>query len=107
MMKERALVAGGSYAIQSEVGKGTSITASFPRVWVEEGSELESASDGDTPDPGKRPASGPPIGTAVGPPPRSAGAGDANGQGAKGIALDPNPATEEQPATPDPRVVPA
>jgi signal transduction histidine kinase len=125
MMKERALVAGGSYAIQSEVGKGTSITASFPRVWVEEGSELETASVGQTLDAGKRPASGPPIGTAVGPPPRSARAGDANGQGATARALDPlaadeqaplspskaaldsNPATEEQPATPDPRVVPA
>ena len=47
MMKERALVAGGTYSIQSEVGKGTTITAGFPRVWVEEGSELESTAEAD------------------------------------------------------------
>jgi signal transduction histidine kinase len=124
MMKERALVAGGSYSIQSEVGKGTSITASFPRVWVEEGSELESGPDGQDPDAGERATSRPPIGTAVGPPPRSARAGDANGQGATPVALDPRPTDGEaplspskvaldpvpasdEPATPDPRVVPA
>jgi signal transduction histidine kinase len=124
MMKERALVAGGSYSIQSEVGEGTSITASFPRVWVEEGSELESGQDGQDPDAGERATSRPPIGTAVGPPPRSARAGDANGQGATAVALDPRPTDGEaplspskvaldpvpasdEPATPDPRVVPA
>ena len=125
MMKERALVAGGSYSIQSEVGKGTSITASFPRVWVEEGSELDSVPDGQSTDTGGRPTSRPPIGTAVGPPPRGARSGDANGQGATAAALeprptdgqaplspskaalDPAPASDDQPATPDPRVVPA
>jgi signal transduction histidine kinase len=41
MMRERALVAGGTFNVESEVGRGTSITATFPRVWVEEGTELE------------------------------------------------------------------
>src|SRR4029077_1043401 len=38
MMKERALVAGGTYGLISRLGEGTTITATFPRVWVEEGS---------------------------------------------------------------------
>lgn len=37
MMRERALVAGGSFSVSSEIGKGSSIRAHFPRVWVEEG----------------------------------------------------------------------
>jgi signal transduction histidine kinase len=41
MMRERALVAGGSFSITSEPGRGTTIVASFPRVWVEEGAALE------------------------------------------------------------------
>jgi signal transduction histidine kinase len=45
MMKERALVTGGTFKIESEVGQGTTITATFPRVWLEEGSLLESQSD--------------------------------------------------------------
>jgi signal transduction histidine kinase len=36
MMRERALVAGGTFSIESEVGKGTTVTARFPRVWIEE-----------------------------------------------------------------------
>jgi signal transduction histidine kinase len=36
MMKERALVAGGTFQRDSEVGKGTVVTAGFPRVWIEE-----------------------------------------------------------------------
>ena len=50
MMRERAQVAGGTFSIESEDGHGTIITASFPRVWVEEGSLLESLAqpeDGD------------------------------------------------------------
>jgi len=121
MMRERALVAGGTYAIHSEIGKGTTITAGFPRVWVEEGSELEAASDGEGPDAGKRPISRPPVGTAVGPP-GTVLSGDANGQGATRVPPGDPPLTEgealprpkdvpapgrEEPATPDPRVVPA
>jgi signal transduction histidine kinase len=62
MMRERALVAGGTYSLTSEVGKGTTITATFPRVWVEEGSELE-ATGTDTEDDSGRP----PVGTSTGP----------------------------------------
>jgi signal transduction histidine kinase len=36
MMKERALVAGGTFERDSEIGKGTVVTAGFPRVWIEE-----------------------------------------------------------------------
>jgi signal transduction histidine kinase len=66
MMRERALVAGGSYSRASEIGKGTTITATFPSVWIEEGSQLEAAGtqDGDHQVP---PAPRPPIGTTVGP----------------------------------------
>jgi signal transduction histidine kinase len=62
MMRERALVAGGTYTLDSEPGKGTSITVTFPRVWVEEGSQLE-ATEGD----GAERALRPPIGTTTGP----------------------------------------
>jgi signal transduction histidine kinase len=37
MMRERALVAGGTYSIESEAGKGTTVWATFPSVWLEEG----------------------------------------------------------------------
>jgi signal transduction histidine kinase len=66
MMRERALVAGGTYSLSSEAGKGTTITATFPRVWVEEGSQLEAAgTDGD--DGSATPSSRPPVGTTTGP----------------------------------------
>jgi signal transduction histidine kinase len=47
MMKERALVAGGTFERDSEIGKGTVVTAGFPRVWIEEHMEpgLELAAD--------------------------------------------------------------
>lgn len=65
MMRERALVAGGTYSLSSEVGKGTTITARFPKVWVEEGSKLEeersTAADGAV--------ARPPVGTTTGPQP--------------------------------------
>ena len=35
-MKERALVAGGTFNRESQIGKGTVVTAEFPRVWIEE-----------------------------------------------------------------------
>jgi hypothetical protein len=66
MMRERALVAGGSYSRASEVGKGTTITATFPSVWIEEGSQLEAAENpnGDRQGPT---ASRPPVGSTMGP----------------------------------------
>jgi signal transduction histidine kinase len=47
MMKERAMVAGGTFNRESEIGKGTIVTAEFPRVWIEEQMEpgLELPSD--------------------------------------------------------------
>jgi len=45
MMKERAQVTGGTFSIESDPGSGTTITATFPRVWLEEGTLLESESE--------------------------------------------------------------
>jgi signal transduction histidine kinase len=59
MMRERALVAGGTLEVQSAVGQGTSIVARFPREWVEEGRDDTEA----TP---RQPAQ-PPVGTTTGP----------------------------------------
>jgi signal transduction histidine kinase len=36
MMRERAIVAGGTFDIQSESGHGTTVTAHFPEVWIED-----------------------------------------------------------------------
>jgi signal transduction histidine kinase len=50
MMRERAQVAGGKLSVESEVGEGSVVTASFPKVWVEEGTKLEAediVADGD------------------------------------------------------------
>jgi signal transduction histidine kinase len=70
MMRERALVAGGTYAIKSEPGEGTSISATFPRVWVEEGSLLEAQDAGPLGVAAANPArlQKPPVGSTVGPP---------------------------------------
>jgi signal transduction histidine kinase len=43
MMRERALVAGGTFTVTSQLAKGTVITAGFPRVWIEE--EMEPGLD--------------------------------------------------------------
>jgi len=70
MMRERALVAGGTFSIESEVGRGATVTARFPRVWIEEhaDADLEALSKEDSaetqepvtspppPDRGHRPA---------------------------------------------------
>jgi signal transduction histidine kinase len=66
MMRERAMVAGGTYALTSEEGKGTTITATFPRVWVEEGSQLEAVGT-DSEDGSAAPLPRPPVGTTAGP----------------------------------------
>jgi signal transduction histidine kinase len=67
MMRERAMVAGGTYSIESEIGSGTNITVTFPRVWVEEGTRFEA--DAETGEGQGRPTSSrPPVGTTVGPP---------------------------------------
>ena len=66
MMKERALVAGGTFNRESQIGKGTIVTAEFPRVWIEEqmepGFELppedQSEETGETPAATPAPADG-------------------------------------------------
>jgi two-component sensor histidine kinase len=91
MMRERALVAGGSYSRASEIGKGTTITATFPSVWVEEGSQLEAAEDGSRQVP---PAPRPPIGTTVGPQ-KALPLDDSNGKGRRTEAAPEPAATGE------------
>lgn len=63
MMKERALVAGGTYERISEVGAGTRVRATFPRVWVEEGAVLEATAPREP----RTATSAPPAGGTVGP----------------------------------------
>jgi signal transduction histidine kinase len=42
MMRERALVAGGTFDIQSVAGEGTTITAEFPTSWLSDGDGAQS-----------------------------------------------------------------
>jgi len=51
MMRERALVAGGSFEMRSRPGEGTEVIARFPRVWVEEATQQAGLHipSGDTP----------------------------------------------------------
>jgi signal transduction histidine kinase len=76
MMRERAMVAGGTYSIESELGEGTKITVTFPPVWVEEGSKLEA--DAELTEGSGRPPSvpRPPVGSTVGPPRATPHGGD-------------------------------
>jgi signal transduction histidine kinase len=74
MMRERAMVAGGTYSIESELGAGTQISVTFPPVWVEEGTRFEAdAEQGEGKSRVPLPAR-PPVGTRVGPPRSSASA---------------------------------
>jgi len=41
MMRERAVITGGTFKVDSAIGAGTTISATFPRVWIEEGTQLE------------------------------------------------------------------
>jgi signal transduction histidine kinase len=68
MMRERAHVAGGTYILTSEAGKGTTITATFPSVWVEEGSKFEADGSESGDGQGSVPPR-PPVGTTAGPQP--------------------------------------
>jgi signal transduction histidine kinase len=43
MMRERALVGGGTYELKSAVGQGTSITVRFPTSWLQEEAQGTSA----------------------------------------------------------------
>ncbi len=86
MMKERALVVGGAFSLESEIGRGTTVTADFPSVWVQEGTLLESSEGGSaTRESEERRL--PPLGTTVGPRPP---------------AVRPSPEQRTETKTPDP-----
>jgi signal transduction histidine kinase len=97
MMRERAQVAGGTFSIQSEIGRGTTVIANFPPVWVEEGAKREASE-------GLKPPTKAPVGTTTGSPsevtPEEAPPAPAAG------AVDRSPPPEESKTT-RPRSVPA
>lgn len=102
MMRERALVAGGKYSIESQPGEGTVISATFPRVWVEEATLVESRQSESNSTNKPAHIQRPPVGSTVGPPrlvPESprVGRGDWNGQSPKGEASKTDAATAEGP----------
>ncbi len=72
MMRERALVVGGAFRLESEIGRGTTVTADFPSVWVQEGTLLES-SDAGSAGSVSEDRRLPPLGTTVGPRPPAVG----------------------------------
>jgi signal transduction histidine kinase len=83
MMRERAMVAGGTYSIDSEIGVGTNIAVMFPRVWLEEGSRFE-ADAGLGEESGRPPSTTrPPVGSTVGPPRGSGQSDDGRASGRK------------------------
>jgi signal transduction histidine kinase len=95
MMRERAMVAGGTYSIESEPGAGTQISVTFPPVWVEEGTRFEADADqGEGKSRVPLPAR-PPVGTTVGPPRSSPQLADA--------ALDARDAHPKKPASETPK----
>ena len=101
MMRERAMVAGGTYSIESEIGSGTNITVTFPRVWVEEGTRFEA--DAETGDGIGRPtpSSRPPVGSTVGPPrsgPKPGADGDGHQRDREGATDAEIQARDGQPA---------
>jgi len=61
MMRERATVGGGTFAIQSVLGEGTTITVRFPTSWLQE-EEIQSQGDAQAP-------ALPPAGASRGPVP--------------------------------------
>lgn len=87
MMRERTLVAKGTFSIDSEPGSGTTIAATFPPVWVEEGSQLEASG---VPGGDGRSGAGqrPPVGSSVGP--QRAGGAAAGGTSAGSGQEAPN-----------------
>jgi signal transduction histidine kinase len=104
MMRERALVAGGTFNLESEPGRGATIAATFPPVWVEEGSQLETGSEPD----GQRPPVGStvgPIGSGVGGAPQGGSPGD--GETPSDLSTEPQPDEADRSDSPRPRAIPA
>jgi signal transduction histidine kinase len=102
MMRERAMVAGGTYSIESEIGAGTNIAVTFPRVWVEEGTRFEA--DAGLGERSRRapPAARPPVGSTVGPPRASVQGGDGDARGSKRGDGKKRAGTEEKDREPQP-----
>ncbi len=64
MMRERAIVTGGTFNIASAPGQGTTVTAHFPEVWIEEGAataalKRDAGPDADMPAPSAEQPGGP------------------------------------------------
>jgi len=122
MIRERAMVAGGTYSIESEIGVGTKIAVTFPRVWVEEGTRFEADAEQGEGNGRGQSAGRPPIGSTVGPPrasrqgrdgaepedagqerePQPAGGSSSSGPSDASTAPGPQPAwpDRERPAVP-------
>jgi signal transduction histidine kinase len=66
MMRERALVTGGTFSLESEPGRGTTIRATFPHVWVEE-ELLESSPESSEKEPSDEPPTSPSPGNGHAP----------------------------------------
>ena len=61
-----SLVAGGSFKIESRTGGGTTVTAHFPQVWIQDAVEAGPAGDeAGTTDPSRGPEPRPDLGTAA------------------------------------------
>jgi signal transduction histidine kinase len=97
MMRERAQVAGGTFSVESAIGRGTTIVATFPSVWVEEGAKREASE-------GLKPPTRAPVGTTTGPP-SEVTAEEASPAPAAGAAGRPPSPEESKPTRP--RSVPA
>jgi signal transduction histidine kinase len=66
MMRERAIVTGGTFNINSTPGQGTTVTAHFPQVWIEEGAARAALEPDATPAAGQTgPAEDQPDGPAA------------------------------------------
>jgi signal transduction histidine kinase len=46
MMRERATVASGTFEVDSQPGRGTTITVRFPTIWLQEGSQDQKVAEG-------------------------------------------------------------
>jgi signal transduction histidine kinase len=106
MMKERAQVAGGTFSVTSELGHGSIIRASFPRVWVEEGTLHEAEGTSRVPESARAPvgSTSAATGMAIGGS-KAQGQGSSDDEGAQ-PASEPTPrphGSKEEEKEKDPR----